>query len=312
MYIHLHWHSHYSLLESIGKVWKIIDKAKEYGYPAIGVTDYHGMYGIMEFFTKAKKAEVKAICGIEVTLNFQLGKKPECDQFVVLIAKDYTGYQNLLKLTTVANTKGMDVIPTIDFGTLEQFSEGVICFLGGPKSILAAWLGRSKDCETDPEIRKHLERFKRVFGENLYLEIIAQDYVLEPSLKSLNNQIISLSFLYSIPVVVSTNFHYISAKDKKAFEVALAIKDQRQFRDPARRTVKGNYYIMKEEEVREILENNGFEGVQIQQRFDQNQAVCDSIDLQMPKWYAKFPVYKTPEKYAELYEKYKDKLVEEK
>lgn len=310
MYIHLHWHSHYSLLESIGKVGKIIDKAKEYEYPAIGVTDYHGMYGIMEFYTKAKKAWIKAICGIEITLNFQLGKRPESDQFVVLIAKDYKGYQNLLKLTTVANTKGMDTISTIDFNTLEQYSEGIICLLWWAKSILAVWLGRSKDCEQDPEIKKHLERFQRVFGENLYLEIIAQDYQLESSLELLNNQIMTLSKQYTIPLIVSTNFHYIYAKDKQAFEVALAIKDQRQIKDPARRTIKGNYYIMKEEEVREILQKNGFEDNLIQQLFDKNQEVCDGIDLQMPKRYAKFPIYKTPQNFAELYEKAKDKLVQ--
>ena len=77
----------------------------------------------------------------------------------------------------------MDIIPTIDFGTLEQFSQGVICLLGAPKSILGAWLGKSKDCEKDPEISKHLEWFKRVFQDNLYLEIIAQDYDLEPTLE---------------------------------------------------------------------------------------------------------------------------------
>lgn len=69
MFIHLHGHSHYSLLEAIGKVAKIIDKAKELGFLAIGITDYHGMYGIMEFYTKSKKADLKAICGIELTIS---------------------------------------------------------------------------------------------------------------------------------------------------------------------------------------------------------------------------------------------------
>ena len=118
-----------------------------------------------------------------------------------------------------------------------------------------------------------------------------------------------LSKQYDIPLVVNTNFHYISMKDKQAFEVALAIKDQRQIKDPARRTVRGNYYIMKEKEVEEILKKNGFKDNQIQEWFDRNQAVCDGIDLEMPKWYAKFPIYKTPQSFAELYEKVKDGLV---
>ena len=84
MYIHLHWHSHYSLLEAIGKVGKILDKAKELEYPAIAISDYNGMYGIMEFYTKAKKAGIKPICGIEITVTDVLGKKPDFSQYIVL------------------------------------------------------------------------------------------------------------------------------------------------------------------------------------------------------------------------------------
>lgn len=105
MYIHIHGHSHYSLLEAIGKVPKIIDKAKELGFPAIGITDYHGMYGLMEFYTKAKKADMKVICGIELTLATVLGKKPDGEQFLTLIAKNYDGYKALMKMTTLASTK---------------------------------------------------------------------------------------------------------------------------------------------------------------------------------------------------------------
>lgn len=307
MYIHIHWHSHYSLLESIGKVGKIIDKAKEYGYPAIGITDYNGMYGIMEFYTKAKKAELKAICGIELMVTHQLGKKPDQDQYVVLIAKTYEWYQNLMKLTTIASTKGMAAVPTTDFTTLEQHAKGLICVLGGPRGLLHGLQMNGHDMT---KIDEQIRWFKKVFSPDLYLEVIAQDYMLESSLKPINDQIIAWAEQHELPVIASTNFHYIAAKDKKAFEVAMAIKDQRQLTDPARRRIQGDYYIMKEEQVRDILLKNGYTDNQIQVWFDTNQNLCDSVDLVMPKWTAKFPTYKSPEDMVILYEKVKNNLVQ--
>lgn len=307
MYIHIHWHSHYSLLESIGKVGKIIDKAKEYGYPAIWITDYNGMYGIMEFYTKAKKADLKAICGIELTITQQLGKKPDLEQYVVLIAKSYEWYQNLMKLTTIASTKGMAHVPTADFTTLEQYAEGLICILGWPRWLLH---GLHTSGHNAAKIDEQIRRFQHVFGEDLYLEVIAQDYKLESNLKVINEYTMALAQQHGLPVIASTNFHYIAAKDKKAFEVAMAIKDQRQLTDPARRRVQGDYYIMKEDQVRDILSTNGYTDNQIQVWFDTNQALCDSVDLVMPKWTAKFPTYKSPEDMVALYEKAKSGLVQ--
>ncbi len=309
MYIHIHWHSHYSLLESIGKVGKIIDKAKEYGYPAIGITDYNGMYGIMEFYTKAKKADIKPLCGIELTLNFQLAKKPDQEQFIVLIAKDYEGYKNLMKLTTIASTKGSHIIPITDFATLEQHAQGVICVLWGARSILNAWLKIGYD---KAKLAEQLQWFQKVFAGDFYLELTAQEYALEPELKTLNNQIMSWWQEYGIPIIASTNFHYIAAKDKQAFEVALAIKDQRQITDPLRRTIKGNYYIMKPDEVEAVLLKNGYTPAQIQERFASNQKLVDTVDLQLPAPTAKFPTYQSPEEMISLYDKMKNNLIQEK
>jgi DNA polymerase-3 subunit alpha len=309
MYIHLHWHSHYSLLEAIGKVPKIIDKAKELGFPAIGITDYHGMYGIMEFYTKATKYGIKPICGIELTISHILGKKPDQEQFIVLIAKNYTGYKNLMKLTTIANTKGMDIVPTLDGQTLEQYHEGLICVLGGPRSLLARWIDSIKAAEPIETISKEIAQYQRLFGSDLYLEVIAQDYTLEPSLKALNNQIILLWQHFQLPIIVSSNFHYVAPSDRLAFETALAIKDQRLMTDPNRRKLLGEYHIMSEEQVHAILTKNWYSEEQIGIRFDTNQSVSDTIALELPKPIAKFPLYKTSQEFAELYEKTKDGLV---
>lgn len=212
-----------------------------------------------------------------------------------------------MKLTTVASTKGMATVPTTDFTTLEQHAEGLVCVLGGPRGLLHGLQMNGYDMA---KINEQIRWFKTVFSQDLYLEVIAQDYTLEPSLKSINSQILTRAEQHELPVIASTNFHYIAAKDKKAFEVAMAIKDQRQLTDPARRRVQGDYYIMKEEQVRDILLKNGYTDNQIQMWFDTNQALCDSVDLVMPKWTAKFPTYKSPEDMVVLYEKTKGSLVQ--
>lgn len=308
MYIHIHGHSHYSLLEAIGKVPKIIDKAKELGFPAIGITDYHGMYGLMEFYTKAKKAEMKVICGIELSLATVLGKKPDGEQFLTLIAKNYDGYKALMKMTTIASTKGMCEIPTITRDLLTEYADNLICIIGAPRSILGYRIRQGK---TMDQLIEDIRPFQKLFQDRFYLEIIAQEYELVTDIEKPNNQIILLSEKAQIPCIVSSNFHYIAPKDKVSYEVAMAIKDQKQMTDPSRRRVIGDYHIMSEQEVYDILIKNGFLDNQIQQYFSTNQSVCDSIDLVLPKPIPKFPLYKNPQEFVDLYEKLKDGLVVE-
>lgn len=308
MYIHLHGHSHYSLLEAIGKVGKIIDKAKDLWFPAIGITDYHGMYGLMEFYTKSKKADFKAICGIEMTLTTILAKKPEGESFLTLIAKNYDGYKALMKMTTLASTKGMCEIPTVTRELLTEYADNLICILGAPRSILWYWIRQWK---TIDQLKDDIQPFKQLFGDRLVLELIAQDYEVVQWLQHANDQIIKLSEQENLPCIVSSNFHYVAPKDKESYEVAMAIKDQKQMTDPSRRRVIGDYHIMSEQEVYDVMSKNGFSDNQIQQYFTVNQSICDSIDLVLPKPIPKFPLYRNPQEFVDLYEKVKDGLVVE-
>lgn len=312
MYIHLHGHSHYGLLESIGKVAKILDKAKELGFSTMGLADYNGMYGIMEFYTKAKKADIKPLCGVQLTLTNVLGKIPSQDQYLTLLAKNYEGYLHLMKLTTMANTLGNNGLATIDIASVKEHSEGIICILGGQRSLLATQLADLKTANNfDGLIEEHIKPFQDIFGEDLYLEITAQDYRLEPALELLNEQIMKISLQTQIPCILNSNFHYINKEDKIAYETTLAIKDQKQIGDTSRRRVAGDYYIMSDTEVRDIMKGNGFDDQTIDKLCENNQKLADSINLILPKPTSPiFPLYKTPEQYVELYAKVKDSLIQ--
>jgi len=122
-FVHLHTHSHYSLLDGLSKIDGLVAKAKEYGMPALALTDHGVMYGLIEFYQKAKKAGIKPILGVEtyVARNGHTNKRPRIDDspyHLVLLAKDNIGYKNLIKLITIAHLDGFYYKPRIDYELL--------------------------------------------------------------------------------------------------------------------------------------------------------------------------------------------------
>ncbi|MEI7563817.1 MAG: hypothetical protein WCJ39_09680 [bacterium] len=143
------------------------------------------------------------------------------------------------------------------------------------------------------------------------MEITAQDEKLLPEIKKINTQILHLAELTSTDCVVDNNFFYPKAGDKEAREIALAIKDGKKIYDEDRRKPKGEYYIMNEEEIRAICEKNGHNKTDIDKWIDNNNKVAEGINVEIDLNQTLFPNYDAPEDIVELYEKYKDILVEE-
>lgn len=145
--------------------------------------------------------------------------------------------------------------------------------------------------------------------ENVFLEIIAQDYNETSEHKKINDILLAIAEKQSIPCIVANNYFYPSETDKPAWEVALAIKDGMKIYDENRRKPKGKFHIMTEEEIREILENNEFDEKIIDQLIETNNQIADHINTNIDLNQTLFPDYETPEDVKELYEKYKDTLI---
>jgi len=131
MFIHLHTHSHYSLLDGLAKIDALLDEVKKYKMPALALTDHGVMYGAIEFYQKAKEQGIKPIIGTEVYIapNGMKNKRPKIDEnpyHLVLLAKNQEGYRNLIKLTTQAHLEGFYYKPRIDHDLLSQYSQGLI------------------------------------------------------------------------------------------------------------------------------------------------------------------------------------------
>jgi len=308
-FIHLHGHSTFSFLEAIGKPWAIIHKAKELGMNAIAITDYNGMYGAIKAYQSAKDADIKAIIGIEVWFVLDVNSYIQEQQIgnIVILAKNKEGYQNLMELTSFANKEGITGKPKIDLQALKTFWKHIVCFFGGANSRLGKMINLD---EKEEKIREIIHMIQNAIGkENVYLEIIAQEYDEVPETKKYNDIIFEISKKEQIPCVVNNNYFYPSSEEKEAREVALAIKDGLKIYDENRRKPKGKFHIMSEEEIREILKKNNIDTETIHTLIQTNQKIADNITTEIDLNQVLFPNYETPEDIQKLYEENKENMI---
>lgn len=227
-YVHLHNHTHHSLLDGLTKIPDMVAKVKELGMEACAITDHGTMSGAIEFYKAAHAAGIKPIIGIEtyVAARTRHDRDPAKDKaryHLTLLAMNHKGYQNLMQLSTIANLEGMYYKPRIDHDLLEQYNEGIICMSGCAGGELGENL-RNDDYEKAKEIATW---YKSIFGDRYYLEL--QDHG-HPDARSrwdvqvkINDYLEQLSKELDIPCVVSSDGHYLSHEDQEAHEILLCV-----------------------------------------------------------------------------------------
>lgn len=148
-----------------------------------------------------------------------------------------------------------------------------------------------------------------IWKEACYLELVAQDEKKHTPYRLVNTALHRLAQETASPEIVTSNFHYIQKDDKKAFEVALAIKDGKRIYDEGKRTFEGNGYILSEEEVRAMLKHNGYEADEIVHLIETTQYLADQCTVELPLGKILFPTYQPPEAIVALYEQHKNTLI---
>ena len=308
-FIHLHGHSTFSFLEAIGKPVAIIKKAKELWMNAIAITDYNGMYGMVKFYQIAKDEGINPIIGVEIGFVMDINSQIP-DQHIgniVIIAKNKEGYQSLMELTSFANKEWIKGKPKIDLQALKTFWRDIICLFWWANSRIGKMIALD---EKETKMIEIIHLMEDIIGkENIYLEIIAQNYDETTESQKVNDFLLTLAEKEHIECVVDNNYFYPSNTDKQAWEVALAIKDGLKIYDEGRRKPKGQFHIMSEQEIRDILEHNGFEKKIINQLIENNESIADQIDVKIDLNQSLFPNYETPEDVRQLYEQYENDLV---
>lgn len=233
-FIHLHTHSHYSLLDGLSKIDEMVALAKKYEMPALALTDHGNLYGAIEFYKTCKSHGIKPIIGVEAYIanGSRHDKTPGVDSeryHLTLLAKNETGYKNLIKLVTLSHLEGYYYKPRMDKEILRKYSEGLICLSGCFGSELSKAL-RANDIE---RAEKVIKEHREIFGnENYFLEIMHHPGV--PGLPEVRKQIIALGKKLNIPLVGTQDSHYLHLDDKQAHETLLAIQTNGDLNDENR------------------------------------------------------------------------------
>lgn len=242
-FVHLHNHTHHSLLDGLTKIPDLVKKVKEYGMEATAVTDHGTMSGILEFYKAAVDGEIKPILGIEayIAARSRFDRDPAKDKarhHLTLLAMNDQGYRNLMKLSTLANLEGMYYKPRMDHEILEQYSEGVIVLSGCASGEIAEHLR----ADNYGEAKRIAEWYKSVFGDRYYLEVQDHGHPDAPYTWSeqakINTGLIKLSDELGIPCVVTCDGHYLTHDDQEAHEILLCVGTGAYLSDTNRMSLK--------------------------------------------------------------------------
>ncbi|GMO58590.1 MAG: DNA polymerase III subunit alpha [Treponemataceae bacterium] len=251
-FVHLHVHTDYSLLDSMAKIPQLVSRAKELGMTSLAITDHGNMFGVLHFANECKKQGIKPIIGCEFYVaegsrHEQKGTEQGNRYYhLILLAKNTTGYKNLVKLCSFGYTEGFYYKPRIDAELLERYHEGIICLsacLAGelPQLLLAG------GAEAKAKSEAFVQRYKTLFGdENFFIEL--QDHGLVDQ-KKVNPLLIDLAKRTGTPLVATNDVHYINQEDWEAHEILLCVGRQKKFDSNYLTYEKKEFYLKSAQEV---------------------------------------------------------------
>jgi len=317
-FYHLHVHTEYSLLDGLSKISALISHIKEQEMDTVAITDHGAMYGVIEFYKKCIKEGIKPIIGMEGYItNINHRQRPERTKVqnyhLLLLAKDKEGYQNLMKLTSIAHLEGYYYRPRFDRDTLAKYSKGLICTSACFLGELPQWL-ISGDIS---EAKKIAAWYQQVFGKDYYLEVQRHHYdsfipksanpelkrelkLMAENEKVAINGIIKISRELGIPIVATNDAHYVKKEDAMAQDSLVCIATGKNVNDINRlRFIDSpTFYLKSSQEMGQLFQ-------------DLPEAISNTVDiakkcdvhLTLDKWF--FPKYEltkgeTPEEEIEI------------
>ncbi|MDD3044081.1 MAG: DNA polymerase III subunit alpha [Candidatus Delongbacteria bacterium] len=290
-FVHLHNHSHYSILDGLSKPKDMVKRAKEFGQKAMAITDHGNMMGAIDFYQEAVKAKVKPIIGCEfyIVNDMTVKDKNERKHHLVLIAKNKAGYKNLLTLSTEANLKGFYSKPRIDHNILKENSEGLI-------ALTACIAGEVPSAVIEGDLKKARSSalwYKGVFGkENFYLELQHHPDIKEQ--EKANRGLIKLAEELDIGLVATNDSHYVRKEDAVIQDALICINTNRQIseRDGRMCMLDGDYSILSTEEMEKHFKD-------IPEALSNTVKIADMCDLEIEFGQKLLPKFECPGNYTE-------------
>ncbi len=228
-FVHLHNHTHYSLLDGLTKVPKLVERVKKTGMSAVAITDHGTLSGAIEFYKSANSAGIKPIIGMEayVAPRTYLDKDPSHDRqyfHLTMLAMDHTGYQNLMRLATLASLEGFYYKPRIDRDLIKKHSDGIIVLSG----CIGGEVSDALRADQFDQAKATAEWYKNVFGDRYYIELQDHGHPANPKKwdeqEKVNQLLLKLADELNLPAVVTCDAHYLEKEDQEAHEVLLCVQ----------------------------------------------------------------------------------------
>ncbi|MDR1140200.1 MAG: DNA polymerase III subunit alpha, partial [Planctomycetaceae bacterium] len=288
-FVHLHCHSHYSLLDGAGKIENLLKRAKDLEMPALALTDHGNLFGALEFYQKAKEFGIKPIIGFEAYIaprsrSEKSGTAKESNFHLTLLAINKTGYRNLLKLASAAYLEGMHYKPRIDKSLLREYNDGLICLSGCASSELSRTLLHAENNSME-QATSIINWYRELFGDRYYLEI--QDNGLEIQ-KIILEGTVRLSRELGVPTVATNDVHYVYQNDWEAQDILLCVNTGKLRVDEKRMRMDSDQFFLRS--GREMLRAMPAHEDAIQRTME----IADRVDIDLELGKRYFPVFTPP------------------
>ena len=306
-FVHLHNHTHYSLLDGLTKIPELVDYVKSSGMEAVAVTDHGTMSGLVELYKTCHDAGIKPILGLEayVAARKKTDRDPAHDKqrfHITLLAMNNQGFENLCRIMSYAEMYGKYYKPRTDHEDLEKYNEGIICLSG----CMGSEISEAIRADDDQRALELIDWYRNVFKDRFYLEM--QDHGHPKSTthsaeqKKVNDWLMAHADELGLPLVVTCDAHYLKHEDQDAHEILLCVGTAANYSDPNRMTLKDyDLHVVSPEEIIDHWQDTCPEAVRNSKRIADR---CN-VDLQLGRiLIPKFPV---PE--GETDKTYLDKLV---
>ena len=293
-FVHLHCHSHYSLLDGASSIGRLVDRAKQHGMNALALTDHGNLHGALEFYQKAKAGGINPIIGYEAYVapgsRFvrDAASSKEAAFHLTLLAKNRIGFQNLIKLASKASLEGFYFKPRIDNDLLEEYNEGIICLSGCVSSEFSrAILAGHDTSSAEHAAVKTAQKFHKIFGDRYFIEIMNNG---APIQRQQLEGAVDIANRLGLPLVATSDAHYVDQSDAEMQDVMLCINTGKFRTDVNRMKMDGNQYFLRSPE--QMYES--FPG--LESAVARSQEIADSVDIEIELGKRNFPRYTLPVK----------------
>ena len=287
-FTHLHVHTHYSLLDGLPTIDKLLDYTKELGMDSLAITDHGVLYGAVEFFKAAKKRGIKPIIGCEVyvALEDMHQMRPNVDNVrhhLILLVKNEIGYKNLVKLVSKAHLEGFYYKPRIDEQLLFAHSEGLICLTACIQGKIPQLIIANRHDEAKETIKKYATAFGK---GNFYLEL--QDHPNVNGQDKVNQALIQLSQELNLPVVATNDSHYLRPEDNRSQDILMMISTGAKINDSERLSMMDDDFSLRSPETMA----KSF--AHIPEAIENTQKIADSCNFEFELGKYKLPHFDIP------------------